>query len=107
MDNIHTAVGVHGEADTLVLEFDEGQTLSIEGADGIDFAPTARSHRLTVKRGRRVRWTWYYYGRSKVPENMYVEEHWFDGNSIEASSTADWCEPAFSPSPNEPGVSFV
>jgi len=107
LDNIHTAVSVHAEGDSLILEFDEGETLTVGGPDGVDFRPTAPEHRLTIERAQRVHWTWYFYGRPRLPENRYSEEHWIEGYDVKARSTADWYMPVFKPSIHAPAVDFV
>jgi hypothetical protein len=107
MDNIHTAVTVRSQGDVLVIEFDEGETLTVDGATAIVFDPKAREHRLTVERAERVRWMWYFYGRPRLLENLYVEEHWVEGSDVKARSTVDWYTPVFNPSLGAPAVEFV
>lgn len=108
MDNIYTAVsGELNDAGDLVLHFDEGERLVTSDPRGISFEPASgRGSRLRIERATRVRWEWYYYGRPKVPENLFVEEHWISGNEIRASSTANWYKPQFSPSLVEPAIEF-
>ena len=53
-----------------------------------------------------VRWSWYYYGRPCVPENLFVEEHWLDRETVRASSTANWRTPRIRPLLDQPAVDF-
>jgi hypothetical protein len=106
-DNIHSVIAVRAESNTLILEFDEGERLTVEDAAGVVLDPQAPAHRLTIERASRVMWTWYFYGRPKEAENLYVEEHWIEGNKIMARSSVDWYVPVFNPSPQAPAVEFV
>ena len=108
MDNVHTAVGGElNDAGDLVLQFDEGERLIISDPRGCSFElASGRGARLRIERASRVRWEWYYYGRPRAPENLFVEEHWISGNEVLATSTANWYEPKFAPSLVEPAVEF-
>ena len=106
MDNIHTAVTAQARGDLLIVGFDEGEVLEVMNPQDIALDLGGTTHRLVVGRADRVRWSWYYYGRPRVAENRFVEEHWLDGETVRASSTANWYTPEFGPSLDQPAVDF-
>jgi hypothetical protein len=107
-DSIHTVLEGHvDEAGNFVLQFREGERLIVSNPKGCTFEPkTARGPWLRIERATRVRWEWYYYGRPRQPDNLFVEEHWISGTDVEASSTFHWHEQRFSPTLLEPAVEF-
>jgi len=106
MDNIHTAVSAQARGKVLIVGFDEGEVLEVINPQDIALDLGATTHRLVVGRADRVRWSWYYYGRPHLAENLFVEEHWLDGETVRASSTANWYTPEFRPSIDQPAVDF-
>ena len=100
MDNNHFVTGFEIEDDYLKLSFNEGETLEIWGASGFDF----QTKKFVIQNARRVRWEWFYYGRPKLKENRFAEEHVVGSGTIEATTNATWYPPNFKPSPLEPAV---
>lgn len=107
MDNIHTAVSAQARGDVLVVGFDQAEILEVVNPQDIKLDPDAASHRMIIRRADRVRWRWYSYGRPHVAENLFVEEHWLDGDTVRATTTANWYTPQFQPSLDQPAVDFV
>lgn len=63
---------------------------------------------VCIDKASRVTWRWYYYGRPKIPSNLYSIEHWVaaDGQVL-ARADADWYTPAFSPSEDLPAAELL
>lgn len=102
MDNWHQLVS-HDEKDGYIkLCFNEDETLEVWEASGLRM----EGRRFVIQRAIRVRWEWFYYGRSKLPENRFFIEHVVNGQRIEVTSNVDWAPHNFRPSPNEPAVSI-
>jgi hypothetical protein len=108
MDNMHTAIAVETARNaTLVIEFDEGETLTVDDPRDWTLDPEAHSGRLRIGRAARVTWAWFAYGRPKTAEHRHLEEHWFEDGRVQARSNADWYRPTFEPDPSLPAVEFL
>ena len=99
-DNRHVPVGAHAEGKVLVVAFNEDELLSITMPEDWEFTSSV----FRVQRAARVTWRWYYYGRPKVPANLFTIEHESDGESVVAWTDVDWYSPTFSPSPTYPAA---
>jgi hypothetical protein len=64
-DNVHTITTAVAQGDTLIISFDQGETLTIESPDKAAFD----QNRFQIGIASRVRWEWFYYGRDRLPEN--------------------------------------
>jgi len=102
-DNDHHVRSATAESDRLVLEFDDDETLNIWAPSGVEVS----SEEFRVARADRVRWEWFYYGREKLPANRFAIEHVIEGSAVKASTTADWFEPRFQPSTEQPAVELL
>jgi hypothetical protein len=108
-DNIHTVIGALAHGKTLILDFQDGEVMTVLEPGGTAFdrdAAPGRPH-LQIESARRVEWGWFVYGLPRAPENWFVETHWLDEGVVRAASTADWYEPEFAPSTKEPAVTFI
>ena len=65
-DNIHTIIAAVARGDTLILSFDQGETLTIENPGKAAFDQNT----CQIGVASRVRWEWFYYGRERLPENL-------------------------------------
>ena len=65
-DNIHRIVAANADGDRLILEFNEGETLTIFEPDGV----TCTENNFFVHVATRVRWEWFLYGEDHSPENL-------------------------------------
>nr|WP_294564259.1 hypothetical protein [uncultured Rhodopila sp.] len=65
-DNIHTIIAAVARGDTLILSFDQGETLTIENPGKAAFDQNT----FQIGVASRVRWEWFYYGRERLPENL-------------------------------------
>ena len=101
-DNWHFLTSFEIVAGHWKLNFNEGETLEIWGADGLKMD----GRRLIIQKADRVCWEWFYYGRPKTPENRFFIEHTVVEERIEAESNVTWYSPTFSPSLAEPAVSI-
>lgn len=70
-DNFHTLVSSDATDDCLRLRFDGAEVLAVWNPTGA--AITATEFRITA--ATEVRWTWYYYGRPQIPENLFYIDY--------------------------------
>ncbi len=71
MDNVHTCVACHAAESHLVMKFDQGETLTLWNPS----EATVVGATLSFASASRVKWEWYYYGRSHAPENLLSLEY--------------------------------
>ena len=103
-DNQHTLTDVESLDRAIVLSFDERETLTVWDPNGTTVADDG----LRIARASRVRWEWFYYGRSQTPENRYAIDYRVDvDGSIAVTDTADWYEPRHSPDPLADAVGLL
>jgi hypothetical protein len=71
MDNVHECISCRVGSDSIILTFNEGETLTIWNPGDVT---VQNSTILTFSSATRVRWEWHYYGRPKDPTNrMFIE----------------------------------
>jgi hypothetical protein len=70
-DNYHWLVGCHATADCLRLQFNEGEVLAVWNASDVEINETT----FRIGSATALRWTWYYYGRPKTPENVRYRDY--------------------------------
>ena len=70
-DNYHWLVGCEVIEDSLRLRFNEDEILSIWKPSGVQISATT----FEIVSAEAIRWTWYYYGASKVPENLRYKDY--------------------------------
>lgn len=70
-DNYHRLVACEATGDFLRLRFDESEILSIRKPFGVEISATT----FHVASAEAIRWTWFYYGRTKMPENLRYREY--------------------------------
>jgi hypothetical protein len=51
---------------------------------------TANPSVFSIASATRVRWTWYYYGRARLPENEFVIDYRLANGAVRASTNATW-----------------
>ena len=102
-DNFHQVVRCSAVDASLVIEFDQGEQLTIHDPEGV----TVNSEVFCIKNATLVRWEWFYYGRSRSAENRYFCEYVCDGSKITTSTNIDWYTPTFSPSVAESAVEIL
>jgi hypothetical protein len=66
-DNWHRIVDCHAEGEILQVRFNEGELLSVLSPH--DASIDEKTFRIDD--AERVRWEWFYYGRTKTLENQY------------------------------------
>lgn len=96
-DNLHSINRSSAVGSTLMLEFDGGETLTIENPEGLEISATV----FSIRSASAVRWEWFYYGRPHTEGNLYFYEFARSGSVVEAQSNVDWYKPNLSPSPNK------
>jgi hypothetical protein len=80
-DNVHTISGAKAVDDALVLSFHGGETLTIYKPERSVFDNDV----FRVALASRVRWEWYYYGRSRSPENLYYLDYGSEGQMLDTN----------------------
>ncbi len=93
-DNFHTIKGCSATGPALILEFDAGETLTVENPGGLQITSTL----FSIRSASAVRWEWFYYGRPHVAENRYYYRFARNGSFVEAQSNVDWYKANLSPS---------
>jgi hypothetical protein len=78
MDNIHRACSAKFENDVLTITFDEGEILEIWNPSNLIIDGTV----LKIAKASRVKWSWFYYGKPKDPENLLIQEFIVEDGSI-------------------------
>jgi hypothetical protein len=66
-DNFHTIKGCSSTDTTLILEFDGGETLTVENPEGLVLSNTL----FSIRSASAVQWEWFYYGRPHIADNRY------------------------------------
>ena len=104
-DNMHSVLSARTSSseDSLILDFDQGETLEVWEPQSALITPTA----FAITAASRVRWTWFYYGRSQLPENQYFIEHLRSGDDVSVATDVDWAALEFSPSARRPAVQLL
>jgi len=75
-DNYHWLVGCHAIDECLSLQFNEGEVLALWNPSDVEITETT----FRIGSATALRWTWYYYGRPKTPENLrYIDYAEQDG----------------------------
>ena len=108
-DNVHVVIGALAHGRTLVLDFKDGEALTVlePGACVVDRDAAPQRPHLSIESARRVEWGWFVYGLPHGPENWFVETHWVGDGQVRATTTADWYDAAFAPSIDQPAVTFI
>ena len=93
-DNYHWLIGCEASGDCLRLRFNDDEVLAVWNPSDVEINETT----FRIGRATAVRWTWYYHGRPKTPDNLryldYAEDDGriafrTNGNTIRSS---DWLE---------------
>jgi len=102
-DNQHEILSCTAEAELLTLRFNDGEVLRV-------WSPrkaTIDAKRFRIREADRVRWEWFYYGRPKLPANLYFEDFTLEGSQIRAQTNIDWCEPNLKTDLSLPAVEIL
>jgi hypothetical protein len=102
-DNVHRVVRCVAEGDSLVVEFDAGERLTVRSPEGV----TANRNAFCIRNATLVRWEWFYHGRPRAPENRYFCEYVRNGLRITASTNVDWYKPVQALSVDENAVEIL
>jgi len=102
-DNHHRVLRCSAVGETLLVEFHDGELLTIQAPEGV----TVDADVFRVKNAKLVRWDWYRYGRPRSAANRCFYEYVRDGSGIEVTTNVERRERAFAPSPTENAVEIV
>lgn len=96
-DNIHSINRCSAVGSTLMLEFNNGEILTVENPEGIEISDTV----FSIRSASAVRWEWFYYGRPHTEDNRYYYQFARSGSVVKAQSNVDWYKPNLAPSPEK------
>lgn len=101
-DNYHELESAEFKAQQkrLILNFKEGERLEIHNPKHIFEA----SKFLKIVQADRIRWTWYYPAKAKIPENQYFIDYQWTDKKISAETNVDGHEPLLQVSLGEPAL---
>ena len=103
-DNQHRIVDCEGEGEILLVRFDGSELLSVFSPRNVSF----NEQTFRIDDAARVRWEWFYYGRSKTPENRYFEEFTKQqAGLIVGETNADWYTPNLKATSSEAAVEIL
>jgi hypothetical protein len=102
-DNMHRIIGCSAVGSALIVDFNDGETLTIENPVGLE----VNKNLFSIRSASSVRWEWFYYGRPHTDENRYHYTFSKRGSTIYAESNVDWCDPALSPSAAQKAVELL
>lgn len=92
-DNWHVITGATASGDELIIKFNEGETLTVKQPRGT----RVDSETFEIQEATQVRWQWFYYGRAKTDENLYVLEYQRTVDGLTVRDTSDWFIPDHRP----------
>jgi hypothetical protein len=90
-DNFHKISGCLAFGDLLAVNFDDGGKLTVQNPQHWRICPDI----FEIQDADSVLWEWYYYGRPRIPNNLYYIEYKRGVLGIEAKSNVDWYIPEF------------
>lgn len=103
-DNRHQIVDCEAEGEILLVRFDQSELLSV-------FSPRDASineKTFRIDDADRVRWEWFYYGRSKTLENRYFKEFTKQqAGAIVWETSVDWYTPNLKTTSSEAAVEIL
>jgi len=99
-DNQHQLARCEVESNLLRLFFDGDEILSVWAPSGLKVSQST----FWISTADRVRWEWFYYGRSKNASNLYFLDFVRSYTGISATTNVDWYEYKLKPDPDEAAV---
>lgn len=88
-DNFHRITGSRCEGNVLIVEFDDGEVLSVwnPGDAVIDQAS------FVISSADRVLWQWFSYGLPQTDSNRYFLDFVLSDSGVSLESNVDWYTP--------------
>jgi hypothetical protein len=84
-DNYHWLVACDATDDCLRLRFNEDEILAVWNPADVVITET----KFRIGSATALRWTWYYYGRSKTPENLRYKDYAQHDGRIDFRTNSD------------------
>ncbi|GAB2529185.1 hypothetical protein [Microbulbifer agarilyticus] len=78
MDNIHRSCSANFSNDLLTINFDQGETLEIWSPSKL----IIDGNILKITKASKVKWSCFYYGKPKTPENLRAQEFIVNGSNV-------------------------
>lgn len=75
MDNVHCSCSANFENDLLTINFDQGGTLEIWNSSKL----IINGNILKIAKASKVKWSWFYYGKSQKQANLRTQEFIVNG----------------------------
>ena len=92
MDNYHQSESAEFDGEVLKIIFNEGETLEVWSPSNLVIEGTT----IKIQNASKVKWSWYYYGKAKEPENLLHYEYIVKGNDVTSTTNSPW--------PNKPSI---
>jgi len=86
-DNHHEVTCATADGDDLIVNFDEGEELTVSRPRAAKISPDD----FLIRNADRARWQWFYYGRPQIPENRYLLEYVRKGDRVDGRFTRPRC----------------
>jgi hypothetical protein len=78
MDNNHRSCSAMFTTDLLTIKFDQGETLEIWNPSKFIIDDTV----LKIPKASKVKWSWFYYGKPQIQENLRTQEFIVNGSDV-------------------------
>jgi hypothetical protein len=102
-DNVHTLLECDAIDAVLRMRFNEDEILTLWFPQGL----TMDDSTFQISDAERVRWEWFYYGRSRTDENRFFYDFIKTGKSVVASSNVNWSQPKMRTNRSLPAVEIL
>jgi hypothetical protein len=99
-DNWHVITVAAASGDDLIVEFDEGEKLTVSEPSGVQVDPKT----FQIDEASRVCWEWFSYGEAKTEENLYVIEYLRTSDGVTVADSAKWDGTTHRPDASAPAV---
>jgi len=86
MDNYHQSTSAELNGEILKITFNEGETLEVWNPSDI----VIEGNTIKIPKASKVKWSWYYYGKPKQPDNLLHYEYVVEGNRVSSSTNSPW-----------------
>ncbi len=99
MDNRHRSVSASFDGVVLRILFDDDETLEVWNPSEL-----VVGEKVKIPKASRVKWSWYFYGEPKTPENLKYYDYRVEDGGVTSDTNSAW--PA-RPSIDEPAVELA
>ncbi|MDH3379827.1 MAG: hypothetical protein OEQ39_23130 [Gammaproteobacteria bacterium] len=86
MDNYHQVQSAVFDGEVLRITFNEGETLEVWNPSNLVIEET----KIKIPKASKVKWSWFYYGKPKEPENLLHYKYVVEGNAVSSTTNSRW-----------------